>query len=194
MYIVDRYANSKTNTKSYESLSGDFIFEATFKVDEDSIDLGNESCVLTREGSMGIFVYNYNDEYFIKVLSVVKERMIFLQDFWEQASFFFEQPVDYDLNAVKPKWADAKTEFFLELIKTYEAISGSEYWEALNLETVFKTLAEEKDIKPGELMLPFRVMLVGGKFGPGVFDIALLIGKKETISRIQKALIAFTED
>ena len=66
MYIIDRYANSKTNTKSYESLSGDFIFEATFKVDEDSIDLGNESCVLTREGSMGIFVYNYNDEYFIK--------------------------------------------------------------------------------------------------------------------------------
>jgi glutamyl-tRNA synthetase len=43
-------------------------------------------------------------------------------------------------------------------------------------------------------MLPFRVMLVGGKFGPGVFDIAVLIGKEETISRIQKALIAFTED
>jgi glutamyl-tRNA synthetase len=95
---------------------------------------------------------------------------------------------------VKPKWADTKTEFFLELIKTYEASSESEYWEALNLETVFKTLAEEKGIKPGELMLPFRVMLVGGKFGPGVFDIALLIGKKETISRIQKALIAFTEN
>jgi hypothetical protein len=66
VYIVDRYSNSKTNTKSYESLIGDFIFEATFKVDEDSIDLGNESCVLTREGSMGIFVFNYNDEYFIK--------------------------------------------------------------------------------------------------------------------------------
>ncbi len=135
-----------------------------------------------------------NDEYFIKVLSAVKERMIFLQDFWEQASFFFEQPVDYDLNAVKPKWADTKTEFFFELIKTYEAISGSENWETINLAKLFKALAEQKDIKPGELMLPFRVMLVGGKFGPGVFDIAVLIEKEETISRIQKALIAFTED
>ena len=134
-----------------------------------------------------------NDEYFIKVLSAVKERMIFLQDFWEQASFFFEQPVEYDLNAVKPKWTDAKTEFFHELIKTYEVISVSEEWETVNLETVFKALAEEKGIKPGELMLPFRVMLVGGKFGPGVFDIAVLIEKDETISRIQKALIAFTE-
>ena len=66
MYIVDRYSNSKTNTKSYELLTDDFIFESTFKVDEYSIDLGKESCVLTREGSMGIFVFNYNDEYFIK--------------------------------------------------------------------------------------------------------------------------------
>jgi glutamyl-tRNA synthetase len=95
---------------------------------------------------------------------------------------------------VKPKWTDAKTDFFNELIKTYVAISASEEWETVNLETVFKELAEEKGIKPGELMLPFRVMLVGGKFGPGVFDIAVLIGKEETISRIQKALIAFTED
>jgi glutamyl-tRNA synthetase len=54
-------------------------------------------------------------------------------------------------------------------------------------------LAEEKDLKPGELMLPFRVMLVGGKFGPGVFDIAVLLGKEETIQRIGKAIIAFTE-
>lgn len=135
-----------------------------------------------------------DNEYFIKVLSAVKERMIFLQDFWEQASFFFEQPATYDLNAVKPKWTDSKTDFFHELIKTYEAISGSEEWETVNLETVFKTLAEEKNIKPGELMLPFRVMLVGGKFGPGVFDIAVLIGKDETIRRIHKALIAFTEE
>lgn len=135
-----------------------------------------------------------DNEYFIKVLSAVKERMIFLQDFWDQASFFFEQPVEYDLNAVKPKWTDAKTEFFHELIKTYEAISGSEEWETVNLETVFKALAEEKGIKPGELMLPFRVMLVGGKFGPGVFDIAVLIEKDEALNRIQKALIAFTEE
>jgi glutamyl-tRNA synthetase len=135
-----------------------------------------------------------DNEYFIRVLSAVKERMIFLQDFWEQASFFFEQPSSYDLNAVKPKWTDAKTDFFHELIKTYEGISSSEEWETVNLENVFKALAEEKNIKPGELMLPFRVMLVGGKFGPGVFDIAVLIGKDETIRRIQKALIAFTEE
>ncbi|OYZ56124.1 MAG: glutamate--tRNA ligase, partial [Sphingobacteriales bacterium 24-40-4] len=130
-----------------------------------------------------------DNEYFDKVLETVKERMTFLQDFWDQASFFFEQPAFYDLNAVKPKWSDAKTEYFNELIKTWE---GTKAWDAVNLETVFKALAEEKGIKPGELMLPFRVMLVGGKFGPGVFDIAVLLGKEQTIQRIQKAIIAFT--
>jgi glutamyl-tRNA synthetase len=135
-----------------------------------------------------------DNEYFDKVLETVKERMTFLQDFWDQASFFFEQPAVYDLNAVKPKWSDAKTEYFKELIKTWEEINETDAWESVNLEAVFKALAEAMGIKPGELMLPFRVMLVGGKFGPGVFDIAVLLGKEETIQRVEKAVIAFTEE
>ena len=43
-------------------------------------------------------------------------------------------------------------------------------------------------IKPGELLLPFRIMLVGAKYGPGVFDIAALLGKQETLKRIQHTL------
>jgi glutamyl-tRNA synthetase len=134
-----------------------------------------------------------DNDYFDKVLETVKERMTFLQDFWDQASFFFEQPAIYDLNAVKPKWSDAKTEYFKELIKTWEEINETDAWDSVNLEAVFKALAEVMGIKSGELMLPFRVMLVGGKFGPGVFDIAVLLGKEETIQRVEKAVIAFTE-
>ncbi len=40
-------------------------------------------------------------------------------------------------------------------------------------------------------MLPFRIMLVGGKFGPHVFDIAALLGREETVNRIDKALVEF---
>ncbi|RZL18181.1 MAG: glutamate--tRNA ligase, partial [Pedobacter sp.] len=58
-------------------------------------------------------------------------------------------------------------------------------------EVAFKALAEEHGFKPGELMLPFRIMLVGGKFGPGVFDIAVLLGVAETKSRIEKAIAVF---
>jgi len=65
-------------------------------------------------------------------------------------------------------------------------------WNALALENSFKELAAEKNIKPGELQLPFRIMLVGGKFGPPVFNIAEMIGKEATIQRIGKALAVFS--
>jgi glutamyl-tRNA synthetase len=64
-------------------------------------------------------------------------------------------------------------------------------WESAFIEDGFKKLAVLKDIKPGELQLPFRIMLVGGKFGPPVFEIAALLGKSETIQRIDKALLIF---
>ena len=61
----------------------------------------------------------------------------------------------------------------------------------MKLENGFKELATEKNTNPGELQLPFRIMLVGGKFGPPVFNIAELLGKEETINRIAKALPLF---
>ena len=64
-------------------------------------------------------------------------------------------------------------------------------WNLLELETTFKALAEEKAIKAGEVLLPFRVMLVGGKFGPHVFDIAGLLGKDETVKRIELGVGVF---
>ena len=74
------------------------------------------------------------------------------------------------------------------MIRNYELNND---WQAINWKSSFKEMAAANQIKPGELLLPFRIMLVGGKFGPGVFDIAEIIGKEETIRRIKKALTAF---
>ncbi len=122
------------------------------------------------------------------VINLIKDRCVVLPDFYQQAGYFFEQPKEYDLNAVKPKWTDAKTDFFNALTTL---LGTEDRIEAHDLETKFKALAEEKALKVGDVMLPFRIMLVGGKFGPHVFDIAALLGKEETISRIEKALEAF---
>jgi glutamyl-tRNA synthetase len=131
-----------------------------------------------------------DEDYLLKVIGQVKDRCVLLTDFYQQAAYFFEQPKEYDVNSVKPKWTDAKTEFFNALIVM---LSSVEAWEPAELETLFKALAEEKELKLGDVMLPFRIMLVGGKFGPHVFDIAVLLGKEETVKRIEKALVVFTE-
>ena len=123
-----------------------------------------------------------------KVIILVKDRCTLLTDFYDHSCFFFTAPVKWDLDAVKAKWTDGKKKFFAGLIRKY---TDTQNWEAGGLENTFKETAAEQEIKPGELQLPFRVMLVGGKFGPPVFNIAEILGKQETIDRIERALAAF---
>ncbi|MGZ3757392.1 MAG: glutamate--tRNA ligase [Mucilaginibacter sp.] len=131
-----------------------------------------------------------DDVFLITVIDLIKDRCVLLGDFYQQAGYFFESPAVYDLPAVKPKWTDAKAAFFKSIASL---INATEKLEAAQLESSFKLMAEDHGLKPGDVMLPFRIMLVGGKFGPHVFDIAAILGKDETVSRIEKALAAFAE-
>jgi len=127
-----------------------------------------------------------DDAYTLKVIDLVKDRCNLLTDFILQSGYFFTAPVEYDLAAVKSKWTPEKTAFF----NSYQS-DLAEGLSAAEMEENFKALATANALKPGELMLPFRVMLVGGKFGPGIFDIALTVGIAETKNRITAALAAF---
>ena len=130
-----------------------------------------------------------NDEAkLMNVLELIKDRCTLLPDFYTQGSFFFEAPKILDTEAIKSKWNETKSSFFVDWNNKLIAVHE---WNALALENSFKELASEKNIKPGELQLPLRIMLVGAKFGPPVFSIAEIIGKDETIKRIETALIIF---
>ena len=120
-----------------------------------------------------------------KVIALVKDRCTLLTDFYEQSFFFFKTPEEIDTASILQKWNEQKLIFFQELTRTYKLTTT---WNAGELEKAMKEMSAAHQLKPGELMLPLRIMLVGGKFGPGVFDIAELIGKNETINRIEKAL------
>lgn len=135
--------------------------------------------------SLGIEVAD--NAYLLKVIDMVKDRCTLLGDFASQAAYFFAIPAAYDVASVKPKWSAAKGEFFQEFAAGLQDGATATDWEAQ-----FKALAESKGFKPGELMLPLRIMLVGGKFGPGVFDIANVLGKVETQKRIALGVEAFS--
>jgi glutamyl-tRNA synthetase len=120
-----------------------------------------------------------------KIIDLVKDRCTLLTDFYEQSSFFFKTPEKWDTDAVRPKWSVEKRVFFTTLLDRYAA---TQVWNTGELEGIFKAIAAEQNIKPGELQLPLRIMLVGGKFGPPVFEIANIIGREETLKRITLAL------
>ena len=127
-----------------------------------------------------------DDAYLIKVIDLIKDRCNLLTDFVSQGGYFFVTPKKFDVDAVKPKWTAEKVVFFEEYANTFDVSL-----DALQQEQKFKDMAVNHNFKPGELMLPFRIMLVGGKFGPGVFDIALALGAAQTKERIKDAIIAF---
>lgn len=135
-------------------------------------------------------VIDPDEQYLSAVLALVKDRLTFTTDFWEQASYFFKQPEGYDLAAIQPKWNTEKTAFFADMIAKLENFAP---WHSAELESFYKLAINASGMKMGELMLPFRVMLVGGKFGPHVFDIAALLGREETVARMKKGLEAFTQ-
>ena len=126
------------------------------------------------------------ESHFERILDLVKDRCTFLTDFVQQAGFFFQAPgKEMDLSPITPKWNKDKQLFFAELVRQLGFIS---HWEAAKLEQEFKEMAAAAAIKAGDLLLPLRIMLVGGKFGPHVFDIAAILGREETIHRIKHAL------
>jgi glutamyl-tRNA synthetase len=127
-----------------------------------------------------------NETYLLTIIDLIKDRCNLLTDFIAQAGYFFIAPEKFDTDAVKPKWTAEKAVFF----ETYSRSFDSSL-DAIQQEQKFKEMAVDHGFKPGELMLPFRVMLVGGKFGPGVFDIALALGATEIQERIKMAIKAF---
>ncbi len=130
-------------------------------------------------------IFNADHHYLSKVINLVKDRLTFVEEFWEHSSFFFKRPEGYDIDSIKLKWNEDKTNFFTNLITQ---LAGYEPWNTQNLEAFYKLAIEASGMKMGELMLPLRIMLVGGKFGPHVFDIAAILGREESIERIKKGL------
>ena len=124
--------------------------------------------------------------YVEMVVALIKERATFVSDFWDMSDFFFIAPETYNDKALKKT---AKTDT-AELLNTLKAeIQNIEVFELENLKTVIKGWITSNDIGFGKIMMPLRLALVGDLKGPDVFDIMYMIGKEETVKRIEQ----FTE-
>ena len=121
-----------------------------------------------------------------RVVSLIKERANFVSDFWEMSNFFFEAPTSYDEKAAK-NWNADTPKLMQELISVLENISD---FTSVNIEAVVKDWMTQNEIGMGKVMQPFRLSLVGALKGPHLFDIVELIGKEETIKRLEKAIVS----
>jgi len=121
------------------------------------------------------------------LIPMMKERLVLPTDFWEQTNYFFEQPTSYDEKTIRKKWSEESKMRFQELIE----LLSSGNWDSSEIESSIKSFIEQKGLGFGDILLPLRLMLSGQKGGPSVFDIAAILGKKESLARIQSAFSAF---
>ncbi len=123
--------------------------------------------------------------YIAKVVSLIKERATFVSDFWNLSKFFFIAPTEYNAKASKKQWKEGTPQIMTDLIAVLLEI---EDFSSATIETIVKEWLTENELGFGKVMPPFRLALVGEMSGPHLFDIAEMIGKDETIHRIEKAL------
>jgi len=126
-----------------------------------------------------------NSDYVTKVVSLVKERATFVQDFWAQAAFFFVAPEKYDEKTVKKRW---KGDAYRQMSQLVELLGNISDFTTENTEQIVKAWIEENEYNMGAIMNNFRLLIVGESKGPHLFDIISLIGKNETLARMQKGI------
>ena len=124
-------------------------------------------------------------DYVAKVVGLIKERATFVTDFWELGSYFFCSPTDYDEKAVKKAFKEDTGDLLRELVNILKNIDD---FRSEKVSETVKSWITAKEIGFGKVMMPLRLSLVGSLQGPDVFEIAALIGKDETIKRIEKIL------
>jgi glutamyl-tRNA synthetase len=122
-----------------------------------------------------------------KLVGLVKERVSFVRDIWEQTDFFFKAPETYDQEVVKKRWKEDSPEQMNQLCTVLE---NCDDFSAASTETVVKGWIEKNTYNTGAVMNAFRLLIVGASRGPHMFDIIEWIGKKETINRIRKGISA----
>jgi glutamyl-tRNA synthetase len=121
----------------------------------------------------------------LKICSIMKERVTFPQDFWEQGKFFFIAPTSFDESVVSKKWNDD----VVKVLSTYkDALTNIPTLDSATAKTTLENVANQVGIQSGKIMQAFRASITGGASGPDLMVTLEILGKTEVINRLTYAL------
>ena len=124
-------------------------------------------------------------EMVVGIVALLKERVHFIEELWDQSSFFFVTPESYDEKTVRKRWKQDSNEHMQQLT---ELLKQTDDFSSANLEPLVKEWIQTNELHMGNIMNAFRLAVVGESKGPHMFNITELIGKEETIKRMELAL------
>jgi len=125
------------------------------------------------------------DDFVLKITALLKERAVFTKDLWDVSHYFFQAPASFDEKVAKKAWKE-DTAALMTNVK--QVIADVELFDVSTIQSTVKSWITSQELGFGKVMQPLRLSLVGAMQGPDVFEIAALLGKEETLSRIQNAI------
>ena len=156
-------------------------FNHEYLIKMDDTDLAQLFMPVLEEKGYG----NVDLAYVAKAVSMVKGRINFVRDLWEQGDFFFQAPTEYAEKDVKKRWKEDTTTHMEELITVIEGIDDMT---SANAEKIVLDWIASKEYHMGNVMNAFRLCVVGACRGPHMFDITELMPKAEVIARLRRAI------
>ena len=127
----------------------------------------------------------YSLERVAHIIGLVKERVSFVSELWEQCNYFFVAPEEYDEKSLKKRWKEDSPQHMKELLAVLKAQKD---WSADALDATVLPWIEQKGYGLGIVMNAFRICLVGAARGPHIWNITDVLGKDEVIRRVEVAL------
>jgi glutamyl-tRNA synthetase len=121
------------------------------------------------------------------LVGLVKDRVSFVSEIWNETDFFFKSPETYDKDAIKKRW---KPETPAQLLELKDVLAGIDDFKSDAMENKVKSWIEARRYNTGAIMNAFRIVVVGASRGPQMFDIISWLGKEETLKRIDKGVSA----
>ena len=137
-----------------------------------------------------------------KIIGLVKDRVNFVPELWEQANFFFVAPTEYDEKSLKKRWKEDSPRHMQELLALLETVSEEDWHKneqmvndqmvntLWHLDKVVMPWIAEHEYGVGIVMNAFRICLVGAARGPHIWNITDILGKEETLRRLRTAISA----
>lgn len=131
--------------------------------------------------------FEIEDDYLVKVTELLKERAVFVKDM-TQDEFYFKAPTEFDEKTIRKKWKENTPSIIEAMIDRFEEIVE---FSAENIESAFKQYLSDNELGMGAVLPNFRVLVTGKGMGPSMFQIAAILGKEETLSRLNSGLQRF---
>jgi glutamyl-tRNA synthetase len=120
-----------------------------------------------------------------KVCGLVKERVQFIAELWDQSWFFFKAPENYDEQIIKKRWTPETGGILAGLAAALEKTAP---FSREMIEANIKGYIQLQQLNSGQIMNTLRLCMVGASLGPDLVSIMELIGREETVKRIHSAI------